>query len=120
MGWDDQTIHYVYDKTGGYCRYCEKKIARINYGNPYGRATWEIDHSIPLSRGGTDHRNNLFPACVPCNREKGTMTGAEFLRLFENSPTQQPSWWEGPAGTLVGAIAVLLMLNALSNDSQRQ
>ncbi len=116
--WDDDTLRNVYDKTGGYCRYCGKKIARINWGNLYGKGAWEVDHSIPLARGGTDHRNNLFPACVTCNREKGTMTGAEFLRLFENAPTRQTPWWEELAGVVISAVAIGLVLNALSNSSR--
>ena len=29
---------------------------------------------MPRSRGGTDHRNNLFAACVRCNLNKSNMT----------------------------------------------
>lgn len=118
MQWSTETLNAVYDKTGGYCRYCEKKIAWVNYGNPYGRGGWEIDHSKPLSRGGTGHRNNLFPACVPCNREKGTMTGAEFLRLFEEPSAEERPWWEDLVGVVLGVIAIGLVLNALSNASR--
>lgn len=31
----------------------------------------EIDHVIPVSRGGTDDINNLKTACFKCNRGKG-------------------------------------------------
>ena len=31
----------------------------------------EIDHVIPVSRGGTDDINNLKTACLKCNRGKG-------------------------------------------------
>lgn len=34
------------------------------------RSGWEIDHSVPRARGGTDHLNNLFPAHISCNRRK--------------------------------------------------
>ena len=30
----------------------------------------EIDHIVPLSRGGTNDLDNLAPACRPCNRSK--------------------------------------------------
>lgn len=32
----------------------------------------EIDHIMPLARGGTDDEENLWLACRPCNVYKGT------------------------------------------------
>jgi 5-methylcytosine-specific restriction endonuclease McrA len=29
------------------------------------------DHFIPISRGGSDDKENLRPACTPCNASKG-------------------------------------------------
>jgi 5-methylcytosine-specific restriction endonuclease McrA len=48
------------------------------YGNQiykpsYGKKTeqgWEIDHSKPTSKGGTDHLNNLNPTQWRINRQK--------------------------------------------------
>lgn len=33
---------------------------------------WEIDHDIPLARGGTNHVKNLRLTHRDCNREKST------------------------------------------------
>ena len=33
----------------------------------------EIDHIIPLSRGGTDELQNLQTLCYNCNREKSDL-----------------------------------------------
>ncbi len=71
----------VYDKTGGYCYYCGKRLAFYNRLSGM-RAAWHMDHVIPLSRGGRDTFRNLFPACDQCNLEKGDMTGAEFRRYL--------------------------------------
>lgn len=30
-----------------------------------------VDHIIPIARGGTHGRQNLQPACLPCNQKKG-------------------------------------------------
>lgn len=38
----------------------------------------EIDHAIPVSRGGTDQPNNLTWACHDCNTRKGAQTYTEF------------------------------------------
>ncbi len=44
------------------------------YYHSYGMDSemgWEIDHSKPQSKGGTDHLNNLNPLQTSANREKG-------------------------------------------------
>lgn len=64
----------VYDRTAGRCHICGKQLARCNYGKHGQRGAWEIEHSVPRARGGSDHGNNLYPACIRCNRVKGTAT----------------------------------------------
>lgn len=41
-------------------------------------APLEIEHIVPVARGGTDDPANLTIACRPCNLSKGTLTAAEF------------------------------------------
>ena len=36
----------------------------------------EVDHKIPVSRGGTSELSNLQTLCIDCNRGKGKMGGA--------------------------------------------
>ncbi|MCU7844683.1 MAG: HNH endonuclease [Candidatus Thiodiazotropha sp. (ex Monitilora ramsayi)] len=67
---DDETLNKIYDKTRGKCHLCHKKLAFSNYGVPGARGAWEIEHSKPKSKGGTDHLNNLYPAHIKCNRQK--------------------------------------------------
>lgn len=38
----------------------------------------EIDHAIPLSRGGSNWPSNLLPSCRSCNRRKFMQTYKEF------------------------------------------
>ena len=83
MGYDDWYLSDIYDKTNGYCRYCGKKLAWRNYGILGAKAAWEVDHGIPLSRGGSDYFRNLWPACVECNREKSDMPTREYRRYFK-------------------------------------
>lgn len=51
-----------------YCEYCRATGVQL-----------VLDHATPLARGGSNHFNNLVPACVPCNSAKGALTYAEFV-----------------------------------------
>lgn len=96
MSFPDDRLEAIFDKTDGDCTYCEKQLAWSNYGQPGYRSAWEVDHSVPMSRGGTDHLNNLVPACLDCNREKSDMTGQEFRNAMasRNVVAEGPDWGE--------------------------
>lgn len=56
----------ILKKTGGRCHLCKKgRLGVKSYG-----IKWELDHSNPKARGGTDRWSNLLPAHVSCNRSK--------------------------------------------------
>jgi len=40
-----------------------------------------VDHKLPLSRGGSNGRENLALACAPCNLQKSTKTAEEFMEI---------------------------------------
>jgi 5-methylcytosine-specific restriction endonuclease McrA len=54
-------IQAQYKSQKGRCWYCGKKV-----GDKY-----EVDHRVPLSRGGSNAPENLVIACQFCNRSKG-------------------------------------------------
>jgi len=58
----------------GKCACCRKQLVRSNYGlrayQEGRRGAWEVDHRVPVSRGGSENLRNLQPMCVPCNRAK--------------------------------------------------
>jgi len=58
---------------GGYCPYCWDKIVKGH-----------VDHIVPVSRGGTNERNNLAWVCAECNAQKGDKSLVEF-RLFQEA-----------------------------------
>jgi 5-methylcytosine-specific restriction endonuclease McrA len=74
MAHSDEALNRIYDRTDGYCHLCCGKLSFHNYACYSARGAWEVEHSIPRSRGGTDHPNNLYAACIPCNREKSART----------------------------------------------
>ncbi len=83
MPYTEDELNEIYDKTGGYCNYCGKKLSFVNYGR-YGRkGAWEIDHSVPRVRGGTSYYRNLVPACIDCNHDKGAVRGSYYKRGWE-------------------------------------
>ena len=59
----------VYNKYGGRCAYCGKKIKYEDF---------EIDHKIPKIIKGGNGEKNLMPACKSCNRLKFDLNIEEF------------------------------------------
>lgn len=45
------------------CQYCGAHGAGV---------VLEVDHIIPISKGGTSDMDNLITACLDCNRGKGS------------------------------------------------
>lgn len=73
MGISNEKLEAIYEKTDGFCHLCQRKLCFANYGRRNEKGSWHIEHSIPRAKGGSDHLNNLFPACIVCNYEKGTI-----------------------------------------------
>ncbi len=74
MGYTRAELKEIYDRTSGYCHLCHGKMSFTNYNRPGRKGAWEVEHSIPRSKGGTDHGNNLRGAHIICNREKSDVT----------------------------------------------
>jgi len=106
----DEQLTDIFEKSFGNCAYCDKQLAWTNYGRDGYRGAWEVDHRIPLSRGGTDHLNNLSAACVDCNRAKGDMTAREFTASLEQVRLRphRSDVWDGVV--TIGAFAFLWWL----------
>lgn len=72
MSYDLRTRRWIYDRTGGYCHICGGKMSFTNYGRQGERGAWEVEHSNPRSKDGSDRLSNLYAAHITCNRAKGT------------------------------------------------
>jgi 5-methylcytosine-specific restriction endonuclease McrA len=63
----------IIQEHGGRCTYCKVETEFL-----------ELDHVVPLTRGGKHARSNLVPACRACNTSKNNRT------LDEWTPPTQP------------------------------
>ena len=109
---DDERLTSIFRRTDGQCHICRKQLCFRNYGVMGKRGAWEIEHSRPRSKGGTDHRNNLYAACIRCNRSKGNATTASaraqngYRRAPLSEAKKNKNAWTGGA---VGALAFLFV-----------
>lgn len=62
----------IKEKLKGKCEYCSCKLTRTNLN---------VDHKIPISRGGSFGEDNLAYVCSACNRSKAEMSAEEFMSL---------------------------------------
>jgi hypothetical protein len=68
----DQVIAWeVFDRDGYRCRYCDRK------------APLTVDHVILWEQGGATVRGNLISACRRCNKLRGSMEYADWLKSKE-------------------------------------
>ena len=74
MAYTSEQLNRIYDRTSGYCHICCKKLSFKNYGRCGERGAWHVEHSRPRAKGGTDHGNNLYAACIGCNLKKSTVS----------------------------------------------
>jgi 5-methylcytosine-specific restriction endonuclease McrA len=66
------------------CAYCGEP--------PAEGKTLEVEHMIPISRGGAHDESNIVPACRKCNAQKGEMTLEEWIeKEKENAKHESPS-----------------------------
>lgn len=68
LAWDDLR-RAVLRRDSYTCSYCGHRGTAL---------TLEVDHVLPVSRGGSNAPENLVAACWECNVEKGSRTGFEY------------------------------------------
>lgn len=63
------------NKTGGVCGYCGTELL----------PGWQVEHMIPLSRGGKNEPKNVISSCPTCNRDKYDRTVEEYREYLGGS-----------------------------------
>ena len=80
MAWTVEEINRVWEKAEIIANknpntHRKDRYGNVIYRNSYGKKSdlgWEIDHLKPVSKGGTNHLNNLSPTYWKKNRQKGS------------------------------------------------
>ena len=71
LGWPKGLRERLWRPQGGRCVYCGVRIRLAQYQS-------QIDHVVPVVRGGGNEEDNLQLTCPQCNGKKGDRTDAEF------------------------------------------
>ncbi len=109
---EETALRAIYDRTEGQCHICRKRLSFCNYGLYGKRGAWEIEHSVAQARGGTHHGNNLFAACMSCNRSKGDSSSRTARRQhgFQCAPySARKRKRNATIGAGVGSLALFLV-----------
>jgi len=112
MNYEDEDMKRIFSRTEGSCHICRGKLCFSNHGKLGRRGGWEIEHSVPVSKGGTDHLNNLYAACISCNRSKGnatTRTARAEHGHRKAPPSKQQRVRNAWAGGAIGTLAMLFV-----------
>ena len=76
------TRNNIYKRDKNICQYCGKKFKTEELN---------IDHVVPLSRGGKHTWSNVVCSCISCNLRKGSKTLSEARMSLIRKP-RKPSW----------------------------
>lgn len=112
MKYDAKQLERIFSKSNGRCHLCRCELRFHNYGNSNVRGAWEVEHSIPRAKGGTDHLNNLYAACISCNRSKGSSTtrSARAKNGFRSAPfSKKQKVNNALTGGVIGALSLLFV-----------
>jgi hypothetical protein len=67
---DGAFLDYLWEAQSGICPFCDRPMTMQNR---------VLEHHTPISRGGTNSKENVSWACDACNTEKMTKTWEEFM-----------------------------------------
>jgi 5-methylcytosine-specific restriction endonuclease McrA len=112
MKWDQTKLERIFQRTDGHCHICRAKLHLSRYGQMDKSGAWEVEHSVPRAKGGTDHLNNLYAACISCNRSKGSnsTSKARAKNGYKKAPLPREKKVDNAiTGGAIGSLAFLLV-----------
>lgn len=71
----------VFDRDGWKCQICGKQTPQSRRGTRYANAP-ELDHRIPISKGGPHNYSNTQCACRACNSAKSNLSSVGQMPLL--------------------------------------
>lgn len=97
IGMNTDVWRFIREMYDNRCYYCGKGGGRL-----------QMEHRIPLARGGDNDISNIVPACESCNRRKRIMTDDEFFKLLADEWEYSGADEEGsrPARPFPGGVSV--------------
>jgi len=95
-----ERVRKTFDNRCAYCLSAQQYLMQV----------LEIDHIIPIAKGGTDDEDNLCLACRTCNNYKGTQTHGIDPESHQVTPLFNPrndSWsdhfrWDNDSIRIIG------------------
>lgn len=121
--YSDERLNDIYDRTDGKCHICREQLKWKNYGQLGELRAWEVDHSNPRANGGSDRLNNLYAACIPCNRSKGSKTTRSQRRKYGHSKapiSRQGRIEKWTTWFVVGTVSIVAIGLFSSNNQKLQ
>lgn len=73
-------LYKLHKRDEGICFYCKKHISLEESTR---------DHIVPKSTGGTDVHENIVLCCLDCNKSKGCMDPADWIKRKDPSHMSQ-------------------------------
>lgn len=70
-----EDVTRLFDEQAGLCVYCRADLS----------VTFQIDHRIPLAKGGSNWPDNIQLLCISCNRRKNHKDPEAFRQEMERS-----------------------------------
>ena len=74
MAFSNEVKEKAWERAGGHCETCDKKLGHGNHFKGQWGA-YETHHIKPVSKGGSDNLGNSKVVCLPCHHNTRSFGG---------------------------------------------
>ena len=85
----DQLVRDLYAEQEGICALCGEKMSKDYFNKDY----CQVEHLLPVSRGGSNGNSNLVLAHRTCNQEKANKTLKEYFEWRQKVGAKRSSYF---------------------------